>query len=208
MTSVTDATAAASATGATNSSAATAALTSDFDTFIKLLTTQVTNQDPLEPLESTQFVEQLATFSALEQQIATNSNLETIVSLLQNDTDGTADLLNKTVSTQVATVQGPIDPLTIVPGESVAEGTLVVTNSSGKEVYRGTPSTSFTWDGTTTDGEAVGLDNYTFSIETAGGNVGAAAIGIIDRVVLTDDGQVVGLGDGVLTGSYTILGSE
>ncbi|MEM1391345.1 MAG: flagellar hook capping FlgD N-terminal domain-containing protein [Pseudomonadota bacterium] len=50
----------------------------EFDTFIRLLTAQVRNQDPLSPLDSTQFVEQLATFSSLEQQVQSNASLGTI----------------------------------------------------------------------------------------------------------------------------------
>lgn len=61
---------------ATGSSNARAAADLNFDTFLKLLTTQLKNQDPLNPLDGTQFTEQIASFSALEQQIATNSNLE------------------------------------------------------------------------------------------------------------------------------------
>ena len=50
----------------------------DFQTFLKLLTAQMRHQDPLEPLDSTQFVAQLAAFSSVEQQIETNTKLETI----------------------------------------------------------------------------------------------------------------------------------
>ncbi len=54
----------------------------EFDTFLKLLTAQIRNQDPLAPLDSTQFVEQLATFSQLELQAATNQKLDDITKLL------------------------------------------------------------------------------------------------------------------------------
>ncbi|MEM9421428.1 MAG: flagellar hook capping FlgD N-terminal domain-containing protein, partial [Pseudomonadota bacterium] len=74
-------------------------LTSDFNTFLQLLTAQVNNQDPLEPLDSTQFVEQLATFSALEQQINTNSQLDTITGLLQGALGAQgASLIGKTAT--------------------------------------------------------------------------------------------------------------
>ncbi|MGB3455977.1 MAG: flagellar hook capping FlgD N-terminal domain-containing protein [Litorimonas sp.] len=53
-----------------------------FDTFLNLLTAQIRNQDPLAPLDSTQFVEQLATFSNLELQATTNQILEGISNLL------------------------------------------------------------------------------------------------------------------------------
>ena len=51
--------------------------------FLTLLTTQIENQDPLEPLDSTGFVEQLATFSALEQQVQSNTYLEEILAALR-----------------------------------------------------------------------------------------------------------------------------
>lgn len=54
----------------------------EFNSFIQLLTAQVQNQDPLSPLDSTQFVEQLATFSALEQQVQSNQQLTQIASLI------------------------------------------------------------------------------------------------------------------------------
>lgn len=54
----------------------------EFSTFLTLLTAQIKNQDPLAPLDSTQFVQQLATFSNLELQAKGNKTLEVISSLL------------------------------------------------------------------------------------------------------------------------------
>lgn len=54
----------------------------EFDNFLKLLTAQLRNQDPLSPLDSTQFVEQLATFSSLEQQVRGNASLESMASMI------------------------------------------------------------------------------------------------------------------------------
>src|SRR6056297_2228087 len=51
------------------------ALSSDFETFLKMLTTQMRNQDPLNPVESSDFAVQLATFSTVEQQVLTNDLL-------------------------------------------------------------------------------------------------------------------------------------
>ena len=56
------------------------ALSSDFETFLKMLTTQMENQDPLNPVESAEFAMQLATFSGVEQQIRTNGLLADMVS--------------------------------------------------------------------------------------------------------------------------------
>ena len=52
--------------------------------FLRLLTTQIENQDPLEPLDANQFIEQLATINRLEQQITTNGYLEEIVGFIRS----------------------------------------------------------------------------------------------------------------------------
>lgn len=63
----------------------------EFDTFLRLLTAQIQNQDPLAPLDSTQFVEQLATFSQLELQASTNNKLDEIARLLAEQGYGNSD---------------------------------------------------------------------------------------------------------------------
>ncbi|MEM7739458.1 MAG: flagellar hook capping FlgD N-terminal domain-containing protein [Pseudomonadota bacterium] len=55
--------------------------------FLLLLTAQIENQDPLEPLDANQFVEQLAMINALEQQIETNSKLDDIIGLIRTEVD-------------------------------------------------------------------------------------------------------------------------
>jgi len=67
----------ATATAAARPGAAAAPtmITADFQTFLRLLTTQMQNQDPLNPMESTEFASQLAQFSGVEQQVRTNDLL-------------------------------------------------------------------------------------------------------------------------------------
>src|SRR6056297_1970219 len=62
-------------TAAQASKSGEAVLSSDFETFLKMLTTQMENQDPLNPMDSTDFATQLATFSSVEQQVMTNDLL-------------------------------------------------------------------------------------------------------------------------------------
>ena len=57
-----------------------AAITADFETFLQMLTTQLKNQDPLNPMDSTEYATQLATFSGVEQQVRTNELLEGLTS--------------------------------------------------------------------------------------------------------------------------------
>ena len=55
--------------------------------FLRLQTTQIENQDPLEPLDANQFIEQLATINSLEQQITPNGYLEEIVGFIRSIDD-------------------------------------------------------------------------------------------------------------------------
>ena len=53
-------------------------ISSDFETFLKMLTVQMKNQDPLNPVESTDYATQLATFSGVEQAVLTNDLLKSV----------------------------------------------------------------------------------------------------------------------------------
>ena len=88
-----------SSTNNSASSQATSAFNTDFNSFLNLLTAQLQNQDPLAPMDSSQFVSQLATLSQVEQSIKSNSNLESILAELQNSTArNDISLLGKSVS--------------------------------------------------------------------------------------------------------------
>jgi flagellar basal-body rod modification protein FlgD len=60
-------------------SSASQQLAGNFDTFLQLLTTQLQNQNPLDPLDTNQFTEQLVEFASVEQQINENTNLQTLI---------------------------------------------------------------------------------------------------------------------------------
>jgi len=73
---------AANATSSGSGDVALKSLASNFDTFLQLLTTQLQNQDPLSPMDSTEFTNQLVLFSQLEQQINQSKKLEQLVGVL------------------------------------------------------------------------------------------------------------------------------
>lgn len=78
----------------------------DYQTFLKLLVAQMKNQDPLSPMESTEYVAQLATFSQVEQSIQMNRKLE---DLLQNTTmSQAASLIGKEIESMDGTVKGTV----------------------------------------------------------------------------------------------------
>src|ERR1044071_1210572 len=85
---VTPTTSAANAASQAASQAGSAqkTLASNFDTFLSLLTTQLKNQDPMSPMDSNQFTQQLVQFSQVEQQINSNKNLESLIALTKSQT--------------------------------------------------------------------------------------------------------------------------
>jgi flagellar basal-body rod modification protein FlgD len=85
------------------SSAASTALAGDFNTFLTLLTTQLKNQDPTNPMDTNEFTQQLVQFSQVEQQIDMNKNLETMISLLQSQqSSANLDYVGKVVDVDSA----------------------------------------------------------------------------------------------------------
>ncbi|MEO9458128.1 MAG: flagellar hook assembly protein FlgD [Lentilitoribacter sp.] len=112
----------ASATSTTTQSTATAASNKaalDYDTFLQLLIAQMQNQDPTEPMDSSEQIAQLATFSQVEQTIETNKNLE---SLLQSNSLATASaIIGKTVSSLDGEVTGVVKEVQILSDGAVAE---------------------------------------------------------------------------------------
>ena len=111
---------------------------SDFEVFLKMLTAQMQYQDPLNPIDSTDYATQLATFSGVEQAVLTNDLLKSLTT--QMNTGGLVDmaaLVGKDVrSSAPAYFDG--QPLRLMPTQSVAADTaeLVVRNEAGEEVQR------------------------------------------------------------------------
>src|SRR5215471_6120959 len=95
-------TSASSATSSTAQAAGTNAsqqLAGHFDTFLQLLTTQLQNQNPLDPLDTNQFTEQLVEFASVEQQINENTNLQTLISMQQtSEATSALQLVGSTVT--------------------------------------------------------------------------------------------------------------
>lgn len=130
-------------------------LAEDMDTFLTLLTTQLQNQDPTNPMDSKEMTNQLVQFSQVEQQIAQNQNLEKLVSLQgQNATASAVSYIGRMV-------QAPGNTTVFENGsakfgyelpQSAETVTLMVRDKSGVAVFETTGKTStgrheFTWDG-------------------------------------------------------------
>lgn len=129
------ATSAPQAPGVAAPAAEDGAFGSDFETFLRMLTTQMQNQDPLNPMEATDFAVQLATFTGVEQQVRSNQLLESLVA--QQDL---TDLANWVGMEARAAVPGWYDgtPLTIATPapDDATRLELVTRDSTGQELSR------------------------------------------------------------------------
>jgi len=150
---------------------AAAAITSDFDTFLRMLTAQITNQDPLNPISSEQFAVQLATFSGVEQQVRTNQLLEGLVGASgQGDFTQMASWVGMEARAPMLTFYEG-QPLSVTPQDPVAGNRheLVAVDQMGNEIWRGRymPGTgSVLWDGILPDGTTVPHGLYGFQLES------------------------------------------
>ncbi|MEO0398785.1 MAG: flagellar hook capping FlgD N-terminal domain-containing protein [Pseudomonadota bacterium] len=154
-----------------STSSASSTLATDFDTYLTLLTAQLKNQDPMEPVESTQFIEQLATFSSVEQQIATNDKLDQLIEASggDNDIQSLADWIGKDVEYQPDAIRFDGQEVRFAaPEQGRYEGvTAVVKNAEGEAVRTMDLSgddTRHVWDGATDDGVRAPNGNYTIEL--------------------------------------------
>jgi flagellar basal-body rod modification protein FlgD len=191
-----------SGTGSTaNSAAASGAqsLAQNYDTFLKLLTTQLQHQDPLNPMDSDKFTSQLVAFSGVEQQIATNKSMEKLVSMLgANQSAAAVTFIGKTVQLDGDTVplqDGAAQWRYSLPSDA-ASVTLTVKNSIGQVVHTadGTGKkgeNTVTWDGRDANGNFLTAGNYTLSIDAkdkSGAKVNATTTitGVVSSVEYAD----------------------
>jgi flagellar basal-body rod modification protein FlgD len=153
-------------------------LAGNFDTFLTLLTTQLQNQDPLDPLDTNQFTEQLVEFASVEQQVDMNSNLQTLITMQQTSQSLQALQLvgaNVTVNSNTAALSNATSsPATWgFSSPSPATGTVTITSSNGQVAYTGTVALStgnqtYTWNGKGNNGVTWPDGNYTLSINATG----------------------------------------
>ena len=165
-----------SASNNTNSSNTTlknnSAFSSDFQTFLKMLTVQMQNQDPLDPSDPSDYAVQLATFAGVEQQAKTNS----ILSDLQTkfDTSGLvklADWVGKDIRAKTSGYFDgePIDVTFSIP-TTADKSDMIVKDDDGKEVARFSlklNDDSFEWDGHDNNGNQMAEGQYSFYVESS-----------------------------------------
>jgi len=199
-----------SATAQSGASASQTGLMANYELFLSILTTQIQNQDPLDPMDSAEYTNQLVQYSNVEQAIQQNQNLEEIIaSLNSNMSVSYVSYIGNEVTANAATttLTGSQASWNYDVSED-ATGTYEIRNSSGVLVYTGEAdlkagSGTINWSGQlTTGGDAPdGLYTISFDVRDAASNretVRTETKGIVDsvdlsgsEVILNVDGQKI-----------------
>ena len=210
--------AATAASTASTASNALGDLSGNLDTFLQLLMTQLQNQDPTSPLDSSEFTSQLVQYSSVEQQIQTNTNLTSLIQLGQgNEVVQTASLLGKQaeVTSDHLTLQSGA---ATVKFDAAAAGpvSIVVTNSAGQQVASGTVdaalgSNTWKWDGTNSAGNVQADGSYGVTVQQtdASGTTTSLPTTVVGTVTGIDStGTTVTVDLGALAVDFSKLRAE
>ncbi|HEV2531392.1 flagellar hook assembly protein FlgD [Phenylobacterium sp.] len=130
------------AAAAKTSADALSQLSGNFQTFLSLLTTQLKNQDPLSPLDSNQFTQQLVQMSGVEAQLNTNNLLQQVATNTSNGVSTAVGLIGKNVKavSSTANLTGGQAQWTYNLPSGAADVKLEVVDSTGKVVHAEAPS--------------------------------------------------------------------
>ena len=177
------------------SSADRASIADDLDTFLSLLTTQLKNQNPLEPLDMNQFTQQLVQFTEVEQTVKQNENLEQLIQLsAANAVTNVVGFLGAevTISGKSAEFRDGSATWTYDIQGNATDVTFTVSNARGTPVYTVSGATAsgpgvFAWDGQTDSGTTAPDGIYTLEISAVDASgtavkVATESVGIVDGV--------------------------
>lgn len=199
-------------TGTSTTTSANGTLAGNFQTFLTLLTTQLQNQNPLDPLDTNQFTQQLVQFAGVEQQLKTNDQLASLVTMQQTAQSTQAlEFVGKT-----ALVDGSSQPLSngsatwTLGTTKDANVDISIANSVGQTVFTGSYAVSagagqgFTWDGRGADGTQWPAGTYTLTAtakDTSGNSVGVNTqiSGVVSSVDLTQTPPLLTIGNQTYT---------
>lgn len=195
---ITQATTASTASQDSNGNQGTigTALTSDFETFLLLLTTQAENQDPLEPIDSTEYASQLAQFSMVEQQVMSNTALSALTDhLALQNANNLASWVGMEVRAKTpAYFDGEPISINPAPDSGADRADLIVKDEAGNEVQRyPLPSDPdkgvhlddpVIWGGHDDEGNPLANGIYSFSVESfsEGKSIGTSDAQVYTRV--------------------------
>jgi len=144
----------------------------DYQMFLKLLTAQIKNQDPLSPMDATKFVEQTATFSQVEQQVKANVTLSALQAALNSTMSRMdANYIGKTVEASVDRFAYDGSSMKMAYAASGAQSVAITISDADGTVVRtinavpGNGRQELIWDGKQNDGSKAASGDYRISIK-------------------------------------------
>jgi flagellar basal-body rod modification protein FlgD len=197
-----------SGTTAGSGSTSTGTLSASFDSFLKLLTAQLQHQDPLSPMDATQFTSQLVQFSTVEQAVQTNSQLGQLTRLTQASSLTSAlSLMGMRVEYgggQIALGQQGGASIAYTLPQGADKVTVTIRNASGAVVRQAQGPTAagnqaFAWDGLGDNGLRLPAGSYSAEVAAVGADGSPAQVsrggsGVVDGVETTSDGVRLSIG--------------
>ena len=203
--------------GATTTSSSLTALSNNYELFLSILTTQIQNQDPLNPMDSSKYTEQLVQYSSVEQQIKTNDQLGDLLSVMA------ATTASSYVSYLGTNVTAAGNTTSLKDGEAewtydtpeAGKARVEVRNNLGAVIFSEDADLSYgrntySWDGRTTAGSTAPDGEYTISIARYDANnrptvpVATEISGTVDGIEFTSSGAVLKIG-GVYVSASSVL---
>lgn len=197
---------AVSAAGQQQAASSQSQLTGNFDMFLRLLTTQLQNQDPLQPTDTNQFTQQLVMYSQVEQQIKSNEQLSNLVNLqgnLQLQSALTYIGMEVRIPDTRFTYAGSGDyTFDYALPDDAKQTKINILNEKGDVVFTADGKTdgsvlhTFTWDGKTTDGDVAPAGKYKIQIGAvdADGKAMTADTAVwatVQGMETSSDGQII-----------------
>lgn len=185
---------AAAGANAATSAAQTPRLAGDFNTFLTLLTTQIKNQSPTDPLDANQMTSQLVQFASVEQQISMNQNLQRLITLEQaSQFTASAPLIGRQVEVeaQQMSLQDGVGAVKL-PASGSSQTAQVTIRGSGNQIIRqetvqlGSGPTTWSWNGR--NGQGAAMPDGTYNVSVTGIGTG----GKTESLAFTTLGRVTG----------------
>ena len=194
-----------SSSSSSSSNSTATGIADNFQSFLTLLTTQLQNQNPLDPLDTNQFTQQLVQFAQVEQQLKSNSQLESLVKIEQSAQSTQALVfVGQTVAVDGSTAHFDGNATWNFSAPQNSSATITITNSAGQTAYTGSfaigsGNSSFVWDGKGNDGTKWPVGDYKMTVTAKDSNGKDVAIstevqGTVDSVDLTASPALLSIG--------------
>ncbi|GEP08682.1 flagellar hook assembly protein FlgD [Methylobacterium gnaphalii] len=198
---------ASTASSSAAAGASTQAIAGNFQQFLTLLTTQLQNQNPLDPMDTNQFTQQLVQFAGVEQQLKTNDRLDSILTNAKASASATASsFIGKTITADgtKSTLSDGDATWTLTPARAATKATITISDANGNVVA--TQSTtlaagpqSYSWDGRGSSGFTQADGTYSIKVDASDATGATVAVstsvtGTVDSVDLSGSEPVLSVG--------------